>query len=85
VHQEDWASLGKTVQIVGLNVRDPLAPYHLRLPASIFLAESSRQVGVRAAKALRERRLKRAAYDNALKLGDFEAGVVMTADQLLSF
>ena len=69
VDVERWQSLGPVVDFIELPIASPSSSFHLRLDASIVLAEAARQIGHRA--TLRGRPASRPpSLDSRIRLGE---------------
>jgi len=80
---ETWHRLGRHIEFAHLQLPTSEFPYHYRLPATIALAEISRQVGRRAAKAPPSAR--RPIYDHALERLAQAAGEIVPFEDLLKY
>jgi hypothetical protein len=79
-----WDRLGRKIEIAHLRVPPGAFPYHYRLPATIAVAEISRQVGRR--QAIKEPRAPRPPiYDRALEQLAAAAGEIVPFEELLNY
>jgi hypothetical protein len=85
VEQEDWGRLGRQVQFVSVEAAAGAWTYCYRLPATIALAESARQVGQRSPTSRPRPRRDETTYDRALRTMPEEAGEVVDLCDLVGY
>ena len=82
---ERWDRLGREVRFVHLDLPAREFVYHVRLIATIALAEVARQVGQRARPAIARPRRTEPLYDRALRLLAGEQGETVFLEDLESY
>jgi hypothetical protein len=85
LEREPWDRLGRAVRRVHLDLPRPNFVYHLRLIASIALAEAARQIGQRARPAPGRPAPREPVYDATLALLMDEQGETVSLDDLSDY
>jgi hypothetical protein len=80
----NWERLGRKIEIAHLRLPAAEFPYRYRLPATVALAEISRQVGRRPATKA-PRALRPPIYDRALEQLAAVAGEIVPFEELLNY
>jgi len=85
IEEEDWERLGRSVELVHLDLPARDFVYHYRLIASIALAETARQVGRKPREVGRERGRRRPVYEKALQALLEERGELVFLEDLEAY